>query len=56
MRINIEGIVAYREKLEREQRDRELDEGRRLPLYIEDEPKDEKPVDGDKNEFTISFT
>ena len=44
MRLNIEYIIAEREKREREKRDRELDEGRRLPLYIE------PPCNGDNKE------
>jgi hypothetical protein len=38
MKINIDYIIAERERRERERLEREAEEGRRLPLYIERRP------------------
>jgi len=48
MKINVEYIIAERERREREKRELEKEEGRRLPLYIDEripnapEPDDKK--------------
>lgn len=54
MKINIAYIIAERERRERERLEREADEGRRLPLYIDDRPREEKPK-CDEAPFTVMF-
>ena len=55
MRLNIEYIIAEREKRERERRERELDEGRRLPLSIYEPPcNGDKPKEGVEHEILCS--
>ena len=42
MKINVEYIIAERERREREKRELEKEEGRRLPLYIDERPHERK--------------
>jgi hypothetical protein len=48
MKINIEYIIAERERRERERLEREAEEGRRLPLYIDDGRRPNEPEPDDK--------
>ena len=42
MKLNIEYIIAERERRERERLEREAEEGRRLPLYVPLPPMEKK--------------